>query len=122
MSLIQGLGAANSLLQNATGLVRELKRPRIKQETFKQIIMDQLQANRQENNKTSQMERIDKKALVLSERFIQLRDTQGNGKLTLEESGMDRELFQKVDINADGTLSRDEVHAYFSQQLKLARD
>lgn len=121
MSLLQGLGAANNILQNATGLVRELKRPRIRQETFEQILIAQINATQPEDNKAAFSERIDEKALILTERFIQLRDSQGNGKLTLEESGMERELFQKVDSNGDGVLSRDEVHAYFSQQLKLAR-
>lgn len=47
-------------------------------------------------------------------RFIQTKDADGNGSLSLKEFGGGKDLFAKLDVNHDGQLSREELLPLFA--------
>lgn len=101
MNLLSGVGAASSLLQNAANLVRAVKEPKVTDETFSEIFKARLQAE-------STPEARQARAGTESERFMRTHDVDGDGSLRLEESGMDKRVFERLDANRDGLLSREE--------------
>lgn len=104
MNILGHLNSLNGVLQGATGLVRELKQPRLSSEDFASILKKQLeQAPAQRLNAMEQV------AVAKSERFVERMDFDGDQKLSLEESGLKAELFQKLDANQDGYLTAEEL-------------
>lgn len=101
MDLFSGVGAASALVKNATSLVQALKQPKVTDEAFSAILKAQMEA-------ASSPEARDAKAAEASERFIRLRDADGDGLLRFEESGLERAVFDKIDRNGDGRLSKEE--------------
>ena len=100
-----GLGqltAVNSVLKNAAGLVRELKKPRVSNEDFAALLQQQIQSQVGDTSKSSSGE-------DLSQRLISLRDLNNDGVLTQEESGLSASLFERLDSDADGLLSLEEL-------------
>lgn len=53
------------------------------------------------------------RAETLARRYLDLHDANGDGKLSLEESGLDRKTFARLDLDGDGRLSFDELRAHF---------
>lgn len=105
MSILQGAGAVGALLGGAAGLVRELRRPQLKNEQFAALLSQELSAKQgggQSDDAAAQIQRE-------SARFVSLRDSDGDGVLSLEESGLDRETFARLDADGDGRLTADEV-------------
>jgi hypothetical protein len=47
-------------------------------------------------------------------RFMQSRDADKNGALSLAEMGGDKKTFAKLDVNGDGQLSAQELRALFA--------
>jgi len=78
-----------------------MKQPKVTDEAFSDILKSQLQA-------ASSPEARHAKAAEASERFVRLRDVNGDGMLRLDESGMDRAVFERLDLDKDGQLSREE--------------
>ena len=101
MELLSGVGAASALVKNAAALVRTMKQPKVTDEAFSDILKSQLKA-------ASSPEARHGRAAATSERFIRLHDVDGDGMLRLDESGMERAAFERLDLNGDGRLSRGE--------------
>ncbi len=101
MNLLSGVGAASALVKNAATLVQAIKQPKVTDEAFSEILKAQLQA-------ASSPEAKQAKAAELSERFVRLHDVDGDGQLRLDESGMERAAFEKLDANRDGLVTREE--------------
>jgi len=104
MELLSGVGAASALVRGATSLVQAMKQPKVTDEAFSDILKSQLKA-------ASSPEAQRAKAAEISERFVRLRDVDGDGQLRLDESGMERAAFEKLDANRDGLISRDEYQS-----------
>jgi len=54
-------------------------------------------------------------------RFVQGRDKNGNGSLSLTEFGGDKKTFAKLDVNRDGELSVQELRGLFAPAGQAAR-
>lgn len=101
MELLSGVGAAGALVRNATSFVLALKQPRVTDEAFSEILKSQVDA-------ASSPEALRAKAAGASEQFMRLRDVDGDGVLRFEESGLERAVFDRIDRNGDGKVSKDE--------------
>ncbi|MBP8128046.1 MAG: hypothetical protein KA184_00585 [Candidatus Hydrogenedentes bacterium] len=104
MNILQSLNGAAAVLRGATGLVRELRRPKAADAAFAALLQAQLQ-----RNDPAAAQRSAEAITKQSERFISLRDADRDGRLTLEESGLTQEAFAKLDIDGDGALTAAEV-------------
>lgn len=104
MGLLSGVGAASALVRNAASLVQAIKQPKVTDEAFSDILKAQLKAAASPEAKQAE-------AADISERFVRLRDVDGDGQLRLDESGMERATFEKLDANRDGLLSREEYQS-----------
>ncbi|MBX3177835.1 MAG: hypothetical protein KF886_10775 [Candidatus Hydrogenedentes bacterium] len=101
MEILGGIGAANALVRSAASLVRAVKQPRVTDEAFSDVFRKQMDAAMSPEARRA-------KAAEQSDRFIGLRDADGDGMLRLDESGLDRAAFERLDLNGDGLLSREE--------------
>jgi uncharacterized protein (DUF2141 family) len=110
MDILSGIGAANALLRGATGLIREIKRPRIGKEDFSAILQSQLQ-----QAKSSKPAFINPEQLA--PKFMAQHDLNGDGRLTMGESGFSQEAFSLLDQNADGKLSLEELGKPLSEYV-----
>jgi hypothetical protein len=54
-------------------------------------------------------------------RFVQGRDKNGNGSLSLTEFGGDKKTFANLDVNRDGELSVQELRGLFAPADQAAR-
>lgn len=101
MNLLSGVGAAGELLKGASALVQAVKQPKVTDEAFSEILKSKIQSS-------SSPEARKARAVDESARFMKLRDVDGDGRLGLSESGMERSAFERLDGNRDGLLSREE--------------
>ena len=101
MNLLSGVGAASSIIKNASELVQAVKQPKVTDEAFSEILKARFEANATPEARKARAE--DESA-----RFMQQRDVDGDGSLRLQESGMERSVFDRLDANRDGMLSREE--------------
>lgn len=104
MSILQSLNGAAAVLRGAQGVIRELRRPKAADAAFAAVLQAQLQRNDPValQNMTTAIQK-------QSERFISLRDADGDHRLTLAESGLTQEAFSKLDQDGDGALTAAEV-------------
>ncbi|HNR30956.1 MAG TPA: hypothetical protein PKI11_08695 [Candidatus Hydrogenedentes bacterium] len=117
MSLIESLGAAGAVLRGAQGVIRELRRPRGADAAFAAVLREQLQ-----RNDPAATQRMTLEINEQSARFVALRDADGDGLLTLDESGLTREEFLRLDTDGDGRLSAAEVARPALDALQPARN
>lgn len=104
MDIFSGLGAANGLLQSTAAFVNALKQPKLTDETFSELFKAQLASAASPEAREAQ-------ALEVSQRFVSLRDVDGNQALRFDESGLTAAQFAALDRNGDGQLSVAEVQA-----------
>lgn len=106
MSFLASVTGVNEVLRNATGLLQELKRPRLTKQEFSAILREQLRQTAVPGaNEARMLQQIN----VLSRQFIETRDADANGRLNLPESGLKPELFKQLDSNDDGELNLAEI-------------
>lgn len=104
MNVLEGAGALGTIFRGAAGLVRELKRPKLDDQQFATLLQAQLK-----NQESSRQGDAAGKILAASNRFVTQRDANGDGLLSLEESGLDKESFARLDANNDGRLTSEEL-------------
>jgi len=105
MNILQGAGAAGALLNGATNLVRALKQPKLSDETFAEMLR---QASA-ETDPEILKKRAEATAGQRTSEVMTLRDVNGDGFLSRDESGLKADEFTAADLDGDGMLSTDEV-------------
>ena len=101
MNVLSGVGAVSELMKGASALVQAVKQPKVTDEAFSEILKSQLEASASPEARKS-------RAAEASARFMRLHDVDGDGQLRIQESGMERSAFDRLDGNRDGLLSREE--------------
>ncbi len=114
MNLLSSIGALGGLAQGAANLVRELRRPQLKSEDFAALMQAELARNQQAPAQEADPA---VRAAAFSAEFMAGRDVNADGRLSFSESGLSREVFEKLDADANGALSRDEVRQAYLAQL-----
>ncbi|MFP4502053.1 MAG: hypothetical protein ACLFTT_13710 [Candidatus Hydrogenedentota bacterium] len=104
MNVLEGAGAVGALFRGAAGLVREIKRPKLDDQQFATLLQAQLK-----NQESAPQGDSAGEILAVSNRFVTQRDANGDGLLSLEESGLDKETFARLDADNDGRLTPEEV-------------
>ena len=112
MNMLSQLSGIDSVLKSATGLLHEFKRPKLSGEHFAQVLEKQME-NAPEQRILAQRELL----VAKSDRMVERMDFDGNGKLSLEESGMRSELFKQLNQDQDGHLSAEELRAPMMKHL-----
>ena len=119
MSFLASLTGVNEVVRNATGLLQELKRPRISKQEFAAILREELrQSATPDNGEARMLQKIN----ALSQRFVETRDADANGRLSLLESGLSPELFAQLDSDGDGELSLKEVRRPYIEAWQTQRN
>jgi hypothetical protein len=117
MSLLTGIGAVNALLRGATGLVKEIKRPRLSNDDFANILKQKIDQPQWTQGPSSRLQIISDEVTRMTDQLIATRDIDGSRTLNMQESGLSEQSFQGLDANRDGELSHSELRASFVQFL-----
>lgn len=110
MNVLSGVGAVSELMKGASALVQAVKQPKVTDEAFSDILKSQIEASTSPDARKAQ-------AVEESARFMRLRDVDGDGQLRIQESGMERSAFERLDSNRDGLLSREEYQQALMDQM-----
>lgn len=104
-----GIIAAAAAVKGAAGAVKGLADSRRAKNQFEMMLQQQMAAGGPEKAGETAKELSQTRALRAGRRFLRIRDVDGNGRLNLEESGLEKDVFNRIDINQDGHLSLAEV-------------
>jgi hypothetical protein len=115
MNVLAGAGAIGSVLKGATGLVQALKQPKLSSAQFAALLDRQLELHRGDPAQQHQTQ-----AAAMAQKFMGLRDVDGDSRLGLHESGLDEARFQQLDANRDGFLTAQELSAYAAANMTEA--
>lgn len=115
MNMFAGAGTISGVLKGATSLVQALKQPKLSSTQFAQVLNHQLELHRGDPAQQRQAQ-----AAALSQKFLALRDVDGDSMLDLNESGLDAARFQQLDVNRDGMLTAQELGAYATANMAEA--
>jgi len=116
MSILESVGAANGLLKGAADLVRELKRPRVSEGTFAEMLRQAAAASDPE----AQARQTRAMATKRAGEVMRLRDVNGDGLLSRDESGLKADAFTAADGDGDGMLSAEEVRQVILQNAGVS--
>jgi hypothetical protein len=106
--MLQGLGAVGGLLRGVSSLVREAKRPTIDNKDFAALLREQMHMKaiaKPGKDPAAETARIEK----ATAEFVTSRDSDGDGLLSIEETGFDKETFKRLDADGDGRLTAAEL-------------
>jgi len=129
MSIFAGLGTVDSILRGANTLLAQMKSPRREASNgtsdFDQVLQGALaKGPGMSGEGPARLDAIARQAdslIVRSEQFVQLRDADGDGLLSEDESGLAEDVFERLDVNGDRRLSSAEVRRPSMELLDARR-
>jgi hypothetical protein len=110
MSILGEIGAAGTVLKGASSLLQQLKPQQKSSENFESLFRAHLEMHHASPEK--QLADAGGKFDLISETVIRRHDSNGDGLLSMEESGFGAEVFNRYDLDGDGLLSAAEVRQY----------
>ena len=122
MSFLAGIGAVNALIRGASGLVREVKRPRMSNEEFANILRQKVDQAKITYGDSNRLQALSNEVTRMTAQFIAARDLDGNHSLNIQESGLNAHHFHQLDTDNDGELTHLELRAPFVQFLDTQKD
>jgi len=117
MGLFSQIAPISALMDSAAGLVRELRQPTLSNEAFAGVLKEQIQAQSAAAAKQAEVQTLADQARGITGQYIGQQDANGDGRLTLAESGLESEAFARLDLDGDGLLSADELQPHFTRAL-----
>jgi hypothetical protein len=111
MGFLGEISALGGVLKSATGLVRELKRPRLSDESFEELLRDQMKLQAEVNKSQASGAGMVTRAEQWSTAYRARMDADGDGLLSEGESGLSQDVFRSLDSDGDGKLSGAELQA-----------
>lgn len=118
MNLLAGASALGGVFKGATSLVQALKTPKLTGDQFAEILNRQIEMHRGGAGASTMLSQ--SRANALSDKFLALRDADGDLRLRVEESGLDPVKFAAMDADRDGYLTAQELRAYAGANLAEA--
>jgi len=101
--------AAAKAVKGAAGAVKGLANSRRAKNEVDLMLKQQIAAGGPEKVREAAEGACRARAIRASKRFLRLHDVDGNGHLSVQESGLHKDVFAGVDANQDGRLSLAEV-------------
>lgn len=109
MATISQLSPVSELINGVGNLVSAWRKPTLKSEDFASVLREKMRLSNDPAVLNARAEKLRNAVERSTGRFIDLRDVNNDRALSLDESGMDGTVFEKLDTNADGLLSQEEL-------------
>ena len=111
------LTAIGAGLGGVAKFVRAVKAPRVSKQEFEGILRQELRHKLSPGGVAQDEAAKTQRAEAFSERFIALRDVDGDAALDLNESGLDRKRFEGIDLDRNGKVTGAELQRAYLDQL-----
>lgn len=109
MSVLNQLAPVNGLVSGLKGLVGELRKPTLKSADFASVLRERMRLANDPATQRMRAEKLRNQADQTAQRFLGQRDSDSDGLLSADESGLETAMFNQLDTNKDGSLNLTEI-------------
>jgi len=108
MALLNPLAPVTGLVGSVVNAVKPAHKP-VQGQSFDQILSDNMRMSSDPGVMRMQASKARAAADAAAKKFLGQHDSNNDQLLTRDESGMDAQAFQRLDLNRDGRLTLDEL-------------